>query len=289
MSGELDLNITAVNKKGEVTENYNYKCYAEDFNLTFSHNDINETILMYDKKFGIETNTSGDSNVTFELTKEHFSIDNNGSTILEFLLNLKRDYAKPVNPITFELKEVNFTDTTLATSKDDINESFYFIYGRLKVNDAVGYGKEVNSTAKYLYWDNGWVENSSHKKEFGDINVSGSLAKDVDIKIGNIVNAKEDISYTTSHVLPYGVVVHFDIPSWLFYNPLAVDFKKPSNDNLDCRTHLCARVTFLGYSDSWGGVRSINPKYSEENRSVNITPYKLDTNVSKQEVKRINW
>jgi protein tyrosine phosphatase len=161
------------------------------------------------------------------------------------------------------------------------------LYARAKFLDAVGYGSAITSKVKYMYWNNGWILNSDHNSSYGDVNATASIIADVDMKVvGN--KDVQDINYTTTHSLPYGTVAHFAVNSWLFYNPLATTFKLPK-DSKDCRTHPCARVTFLDSSKGWGGIDSTNSKYSETNRSVEVVPYKEDENVSKKEVKRINW
>ena len=185
------------------------------------------------------------------------------------------------------INEVNYSDSNVS-SKDTLNLGYKFLYGRLTIKDAIGYGNKISTTAKYLYWKDKWILNTEHTKEYGDINISESVSNDVDIKLGEITDGIEDINYTTFHALPYGSVIHFGAPSWLFYNPLAIKYISPKNSN-DCLTHLCARVTFLNSSESWGGVKSKSEKYSDTNRSVNLLPYKNDENVSKKEVKRINW
>jgi len=202
-------------------------------------------------------------------------------------LRFEKNYSKPVNPIDFTINDVNFSDSNISLTAP-LNLTYKFLYGRLKIKDAVGYGNKVFTNAKYLYWKDGWIINSNHSKEYGDINLSESVAKKIDIELSDIEKGAEDINYTTSYILPYGSVIHFGAPSWLFYNPLATKYISPK-ESKECLTHICARVTFLKSSESWGGIQSKSEKYSDENRSVELVPYKSDENVSKKEVKRINW
>ncbi len=286
MSSKIDINITAENESNNTTENYNKECYAQDFNLTFTHtnSDLN---ISYKELNDTLYNIKGDENITLNLSKDYFSTDYNGTALLEILFNLNKNYSKPVNPIDFTINDVNFSDSNISSTAP-LNLTYKFLYGRLKIKDAVGYGNKVFTNAKYLYWKDGWIINSNHSKEYGDINLSESVAKKIDIELSDIEKGAEDINYTTSYILPYGSVIHFGAPSWLFYNPLATKYISPK-ESKECLTHICARVTFLKSSESWGGIQSKSEKYSDENRSVELVPYKSDENVSKKEVKRINW
>ena len=90
--------------------------------------------------------------------------------------------------------------------------------------------------------------------------------------------------------MPYSSKIHLSIPEWLWYHPLAKKYKAPSSSNLDCLTHPCMKVDFLKNSLGRGGVQAINnERFSEENRTSEMNVSRKDVNVSKSQVKKINW
>ena len=223
---------------------------------------------------------------------------NRGVGIAKIYFNINKNYRIPQKEINITLKEVNTSTSWMnnpyATNifiGKEINKSIKFLYGRVDVRNIATLGNEANSTIKYEYWDNfyGWILNKDHNSTFGDINVSKCLIpSDVLLKPQDIQKGIEKIVIETNHSLPYAVKLHFAIPEWLWYHPLAKGYEDPSNDNLDCLTHPCMNVEFKKYSKGWGGAGVNNPKYKETNRTVKInSSSKIKAN--KSEVKRVNW
>ncbi|WP_024791910.1 hypothetical protein [Lebetimonas sp. JS138] len=105
----------------------------------------------------------------------------------------------------------------------------------------------------------------------------------------NIGNGEQNITFSTTHSIPYGAKIHLSIDSWLWYHPLAKPYKDPSSSNLDCLTHPCMKIDFLNDSSAWGGVSSnvVGNEFNESNRTSKVGT--SEKNVSKKEVKKLNW
>jgi len=175
----------------------------------------------------------------------------------------------------------------------NINKMIKFRYGRIKVSNKTEYNNEINNTFEYQYWtQNGWEINKEHiNSTFGDFN--HTLNPDIHpytvVDAVTLNNGKEDVKFITTHSLPYSKKIHLQIDEWLWYHPLAKDYKDPSKDNLDCLTHPCFTLNFLKEGIGWGGVSvNNNSKFNVTNRTIEINSSK-NLDATKQEVKKLNW
>ncbi|WP_024787861.1 hypothetical protein [Lebetimonas sp. JH369] len=330
MAAYIKYIIKAENKNGDVVKNYTKTCFPDvdeanaprrnglKLNTTFDlflDSDLNitknATISAYtadnydtavwtpNKKINL---TDGNNSLQEWIGATNFE---NGEGNAKVYFNINKNYKIPVNEINITINDINTSTSWMnnpgATNKfigKDINKTIKFLYGRIKVNDATGIGREINTTFKYEYWDKnkGWVENKEHNDTFGKVYFDKSYintTKLSDSKISanehNIVNGEQNITFLTTHSLPYGAKIHLSIPSWLWYHPLAKPYKDPSSSNLECLTHPCMKVNFLTNSTGWGGISSnaVGNKFNESNRTSKVGT--SEKNVSKKEVKKLNW
>jgi len=223
---------------------------------------------------------------------------NEGEGIANIYFNIDKNYRIPQKEVNITLEEVNSSTSWMNNPYathifigKEINKTIRFLYGRIDIKNISTIGNEANSTFKYEYWDDfyGWILNKEHNSTFGDINVSKCLIpSDISLNPQEIQKGIEKIVIETNHSLPYVVKLHFSVPEWLWYHPLAKDYKDPSKTNLDCLTHPCMNVEFRKYSKGWGGAGVNNPKYKETNRTVKInSSSKIKAN--KSEINRVNW
>ena len=297
MSSVLDVNITAENEQNQTTKNYNNKCYAKNFDINISHSipsELNEstTIILYKYENGSEHNVSLNSDINFNLAKSYFTTDHNGTANLKFKINFKRNPAIPVNEFNFTIKDINITDEDDINGTKNLDKNATFRYGRIDVQNVSGYSRELNTTYQYEYWtNNGWIINKNHNSSiFGDVNETNSYHPFIDMDVNhNIKDGKEDTNLSTTHAIPYSTKIHLAIPSWLWYNPLAENYKAPSSTNQNCLTHPCEIVIFNKVGMGWGGIGQNNVKYSEANRTAEINASIKNIKSNKAEVKKINW
>ena len=302
MSSILDLNITAQNDKNSTTKNYNSVCYAKNFDLNVSYQisaEINNTIkkiLIKEEKETNETNISLPNLIIKNFSKNYFTTDNNGTARLILYINFDKNYSNTVNEFNFTVNDINISDEDNVTGTKYLDKNATFRYGRIDVQNVSGYGNEVNATFSYEYWtdDEGWVVNKEHNSSvFGDVNETNSYHQFVNMNVNhNILNGEENVTLSTSHALPYSTKIHLSVPSWLWYHPLAKDYKDPkttSGWNLDCLTHPCFNVNFQKQSSGWGGVGTNEVNYSEQNRTVEINASTSKIKANKSEVKKLNW
>jgi hypothetical protein len=307
MSAILNLTISAMDKNGKVVKNYNNQCYAKNIEINVSKTlnpipkTLNKMVFAYKDINGNISSTREDDAIGFSYSKDNFVAgDNNGSTTLTLYINFDKNYSTPDGPFVMQIDKVNVKNEDINASISNITGEADYRYGRIFAREVTGYGNEVNTTFKYQYWNSGeWVDNSAHTIDFGDVDfdksyINTTLLKDskVEVNSSGITSGKEPVIFKTTHLLPYGVKIHLAIPSWLWYNPLTKEYKAPSKDNLNCLTHPCIKVNFLTNSTGWGGIESdsqaIKKDFNASKRTVNVES-SSKSNVSKKEVRKLNW
>ena len=289
MSSLLEVNITAENLNNETTKNYNSVCYANNFevNISYDPSTIPSSIKVIESKEenSNEQNTSIPEKIVTDFSKYYF---NSGIANLKFHINFPKDYKNPVEEFNFTVTNITVSDKN-TKGEENLNQKASFRYGRIEIPDGASFLKEIDIIAKYEYWKNGtWVTNKSHSKEFGNIKYY-IPNDDLNLVPSNISNGEENLTFLTTHSLPYSVKVHYAIPSYLWYHPLAKQYKDPSTTNLDCLTHPCNNLDFLTESTGWGGIGKSGIKYSETNRTAEVNSTQNATKINKKGVVKINW
>jgi hypothetical protein len=315
MSAFIKYTIIAYNKDGEITKNFTRTCFPDvnypiendiKLNTTF---DLNQTATLKSSK-AIDVNFyTEDINTSAIYTPiKQYKIQTTNTPINEWVgalnfkdgkaqvilyLNVNKKYNQPTLPITIRALDAN---TTINWAKnpgapkifdgDNLSNEVEFRYARVRVCNISGFNNPIDTEFRYQYWtSNGWVDNIEHNQTFGT--VEQVLVNDVNFTTVAFHNGIENIKIKTSHSLPFSVKAHLKIPSWLWYHPLAKDYKDPSASNLDCLTHPCMKVEFLNSSSGWGGIKSVAAKeFSENNKTTKI---KSDINTSKRHLRKINW
>ncbi len=302
MSAFAELNITAYTKNS-IAKNYNALCYAKNFDLNVSYKYLDVNNFPIDQKVSYEVNQTGkENNISLnqvlelrDVSKNFFSTDTNGSAIIHLLIGFTKKYSYPVNEFNVTLREVNVSDENSTFGSADINvinptySNATYRYGRIRMSNIAGYGNELNGKFTYLYWNNDeWVLNKDHNNNDGNI-TSVVKPDDVVVELNPVIKGEENVTFKTTHILPYSVKIHLGINSWLWYHPLAITYKDPSEDE-SCFTHPCVKVDFLMSSKGWSGVKSIsNEKFNETNRTVDVNITPNEENVTKSQVKKLNW
>jgi hypothetical protein len=274
---------------------------TKDVNISLFTAYNNSAIYTLNKTYALKT---GKNKITEWVGPLYF---NNGESEVYVYFNINKNYSLPLLPVFITLDDVN-TSTTWMNNPgatkifigENLDKKIEFRYGRIDMNDVSVVGtNDINTTFKYQYWTkDGWVTNKDHNSSlFGDVNLSKTIVvsdtahtlnnSKVTISLQKINNGVEPVEIKTAHSLPYSAKLHFAIPSWLWYYPLAKAYQDPSLTNLDCLTHPCMKVTFLPSGKGWAGVGSSSGKYSDKNRTVQ-TPMK-EINASKSTVRKLNW
>ena len=337
MAAFLTYKIIAENKDGEKLLNYTKTCFPDTSDSAPKRNGL-KLNTTFDLFLDSNVNVSDESNLSFSI------IDSNnnshiwllhpelnlragthsiqewvspldfdlGEANVKLFLNIKRDYRHPKNEINITVNDINTSTSWMSNPGatkvfvgKTLNKSINFRYGRIDVEDVIGYGNELNTTVKYEYWndENGWIVNKEHNNaNFGNIDLSNSYYNDaqsvkkvnesdsnINLTLFSINNGEENITISTNHSLPYSVKIHYSIPNYLWYHPLAKPYKNPSSTNLDCLTHPCSDVEFKSNKKGWGGAGINTPKYQESNRTVEINASNVNIKSNKKSVTKINW
>jgi hypothetical protein len=307
MSAMLDLNITVENENNKTTLNYDRNCYANDVNISIAKiltpfpNTLKHVLYIYNvnDKNSSEYNVSIDDNISVNsFSKDYFT---KGFASLKIYINFDRSSSKPENAFYLKIDKIDVKDTDVNKSLSNCFGEANYVYGRIYPVSASSIGREVNTSFIYDYWNynKGWVVNKVHTLELGKVYfdksyVNNTLLTDSDINYTakDISSGIQKVTFKTNHhFLPYGVKLHLSISSWLWYHPLAKDYKDPSSDNLDCLTHPCLRINFLNDSKGWGGIDTnnieIKKEFNESKRTMEINVSKI--NIDKKEYRKIDW
>ncbi len=324
MSATLDFNLSAVNMEGNITKNYNSQCYAKNVDLNITHKPVPITSdMIYTLNGGPVQERKSNAPIDVVIPKSHFQ---EGSAAETLKINYLKNYKQPNEPFYLELlyalaydqdmksflnTSSSFQDTNifsftswvntvvnnLPTSmviglQPLLNKYAYFIYGRVDIPDIAGYSSVLHNSIAFEYYKNGkWNLNTNHtSSQYGDVNVSKSIVPYVALSKGSVNNGYQELKYQASTKNPpFGVIGHYSINSWLWYQSNAKNYKDPSSSNLDCTTHPCNKIDFLAVNGGWAGIGDNNSKYApDKNRTVQITN-KTESNTSKSVVKSINW
>ena len=290
MSATLNTIIEAQNKNNQITHNYSDICYAKDVNVTISHdsntsmNNLNYILTNY-------STSQKDKNISFIINKNKFM---NGSTPLSLLINFDRNSSKgkEVEPFRFTINTIYTKDKNDTNGSNNINQSLTFIYAKAITQDMATIEQNIDLPILFEKFENKkWVINSLHNnKIYGDVNDSFTTSNvNIDLNETNINYGKQLIYVSpNTNTRPYKVRLHLNIPIWLWYSLYNKDYVTPSNINIDCSTHLCANILFLGKGQKgWSGIGT-NEK--ENNVSKNTINSNIKQNIKKDIIfHRLTW
>jgi hypothetical protein len=327
MAGVITYNITALNKSGNVVQNYTKTCFPDvqttaprrnglKLNVTFDlflDSTLETTQPVNNANFYV---TDSSNAPIWTLTKnqnlvagtnkvrEWISSLNfvNGSGSAKVFFNQYKDYRTPVNPFTIKVVDINTSTSWMSQpgatqifTPATLNREIELRYGRFKISNVSTYGNKIQTNWLYQYYTGGkWVTNPDHSSAtMGHFNLAKSLVGDVNVTENVLAGGVSNIQLSTTHKLPYSYKLHLAIDPWLWYNPKAKDYLDPvtaGGNNYDCLTHPCAIVEFLDNSAGWGGVANSalqGKGLGDRNNTVQMG----ERNVSgtQQEFKRLNW
>jgi len=324
MASYIYYKIKALNKDGDITKNFTKTCFPDvnaptknglKLNLTFdlfldanlnASKDVNiscyvedgvnnNAISIYEKNFSLNFNSV--NSLQEVIYPKNF---NNGAGEAKVYFNINKDYKTPIEEVNITVLDINTSTSWMSNPGatnifigKNINKMIKFRYGRIKVSNKTEYNNEINNTFEYQYWtQNGWEINKDHiNSTFGDFNhtLNPDIHPYIVVDAVTLNNGKEYVKFIITHSLPYSEKIHLQIDEWLWYHPLAKDYKDPSKDNLDCLTHPCFTLDFLKEGIGWGGVSvNNNSKFNVTNRTIEINSSK-NLDATKQEVKKLNW
>ena len=335
MAAYIDYHILALNKNGDIVQNFTKTCFPDTsseapkrnglkLNTTFdllldvtlfSDTDTNISLYTADEdgnaiwtKQPVADLKAGTNKVQEWVGPTAFE---NGESKVKVYFNVNKNYSKPADKVVIKLVDAN-TSTLWMNNKgatnifegSSVNKDVDFLYGRIALNGNIATysSNEINTTVKYMYWDKnrGWIVNNKHTDalKHGDLNLANTYvaangvkplsSSSIQITPSSINNGEEKVSIVTTHALPYSAKIHFAIPSWLWYHPLAKEYKDPSLTNLDCLTHPCTKVTYIKTARGWAGVGKKDTKYNESNTTTKVN-VDNKASASKNEVKKLNW
>ncbi|NPA87789.1 MAG: hypothetical protein GXO01_03700 [Epsilonproteobacteria bacterium] len=298
MSAKLTFRIKALNMQGTVTKNYKANCYANNVDLNITHNvplPLASNFIYKEENYSIkEKNNNLPLDVV--LIKDKFI---NGEADANISINFKKDYRNPNNPFNLILSTITAIDKNdplplywVLSPQVPVNKSVQYLYGRINIPNIAGYSSVLYNNASFEYYKSGkWYINKNHTSAiYGDINISKTIIPYVSISLGTLNGGYQEIKYQpVGKNPPFGVIGHYSINSWLWYQIKAQNYQDPSSSNVNCKTHPCNKIDFLAVNGGWAGIGDNNSKYApDKNQTVQITN-KTENNTSKSVVKSINW
>ena len=305
ISSHLEINITAKNKDNQVVSNYNKECYAKDITLNIKHNeaDVNVSKIIYeyvDMSNNIfENEISKENNISFVYAKSNFTTDNNGSTKIDVYFNFDRNVSLPVDPLEFNITNIDVNDSDINGSLV-LGESARYFYGNLLTDDITTSQNDINKTFSFIIFASknygllpsnhemivNWFYNISHQLKDGNVS-------DSDIIVASDYNSSNSINGITVNVMNISdgnitfnikrndlnvnfAVIHLLSPNlkWLWYSRYGDEYNISAGST--CLNHFCFSVTWRKINEN-GEVGSGGFSGTE----ANVT----DTNSTKRGVK----
>jgi len=254
---KLNTTIKMVDKQGNILENFDSSCYADDVNLTFSVNNniVDSFIGMYNIN-GIDENDS-----QFQKWGNNFEIDSNlfnkGEANLTIKFNIYKNKTYPVSIV-----DLNFTKATLDYPKAPIhkekslNKNLSFYYLRVVADDITTtetnssgkvyilvYDRNRNhfSDEKLLYW---FLDTNYNEDDVKILGYTSGFKYDTNLTNFNVNLSKKVYDYNLSVNNPDKIhfgVIHYKTPTYLWYSKY-----KEYNDSLYsyCLTHHCSEYIY---------------------------------------------
>jgi len=270
---EINVTIKAYAKDSSTPlQNFDKGCYAKDVNISFNIDDniINEFNGSYSINSGNSTYSSdinfSDTNFTafreynWTVVKDDFV---KGEGNLSFVVNIDRNYSKPVSIVDLNITEINITTPEIAKNENNISvdKNLSFYYGRFYPTDIGSNEKDVTKLYPVVVYD----ENNNHfgeenmvlinwfKQVDNDINSTSALGSSLDYTYNSDKNVSDfnvsvkfqqpefNVTINNGSDNNKFVVVHFKTPEYLWYSRY-----KDYNDSNDstCSTHYCLEYMY---------------------------------------------
>ncbi|SFV68956.1 hypothetical protein MNB_SM-6-1082 [hydrothermal vent metagenome] len=301
MNITLDTIVKAFNKQGDILQDFNETCYAQDVNVTFyydlnnSNSDINLTL---DGNLTSNDVNISDINKTLQIPKKLF-ID--GEANSSYAFGIDRNYYDYKNPVNVVLKDVNVTTQNISKElqgkllESDNNATFYF--ARTYTQDlATSQSSDTTKAEILIYSDHplkddnnvslqeellNWYLNTMHTdNSFGNItnttpskSIQKSATTDITTSAASITNGISTIEVNTTNDTKGSYFIHLDENRWLWY--VAQNFGSDYNDsdNSKCTEHPCIKYTYeqksLGHAVKSGTTTGVHFESSDVNVSKN--------------------
>jgi hypothetical protein len=288
------LYLTFYSKLGLPAKDFNSTC-GVDFNITFNYlkdnvNDVNMTYSFDDTNMTLfnTNNNIEDLNKTFTISRNKV-ID--GNVTIDYSFNIEKNLSIPHNPVDISFEGVNLDtnfikdDSNITNSKqDDGNKTIY--YGKIEVSDLSTYNSDENVSIFYEIYD--FIGKESFVVDAKNSNwkilpMSDSMIEDVNYSNTTlfesnassvVLNGEQNLLFKyKGNSKPFKTKVHLGVEPYFWVSTFDEAYDAPSASNVDCLTHYCISVTFLGSSKGWVGV-SLN------NKDTNTTKRTADVNVS---------
>ena len=288
MASTIAMQTTAMLANGNIATNYTNGCFSKDVNYQFSFSNptIPATaggIIYFD-----DSNATSSYNGTlgdFNTTKNHFA---NGVANMKVLFNFNKNATTPLNPFAVNKNDFNITgivDSSGVSGSDfnrSVNEHVDFYYGRLHMPDITVdnstctmplyyeiYCKDCNKS-RYTLANNPESVDSVNWYTINSIHTSPLLGTHSIEHTNNGVQVVDATPLQSIDLSLNGIKApHIDKvvltpSSWLLYNPFSAAVTTTSGN-----------VDFTSAARVWGGKGKLG--------------YTVDSNISKRDIKKMEW
>ncbi len=288
MAATIAFQTKAVLANGSVATNYTNGCFAQDVNYQFSF--TNPTIpanaggISYFDDGGVTSTYHGTPHSgDFDTTQSHF---NSGIANIDIKFNFNKNAMVAVNPFEINKNDFNITgivDTNGASGSDfnrSVNQSIPFYYGRLHIPDITVdkpqctmplyyeiYCKDCNKS-RYTLANNPESVDSVNWYNINTIHTTalqGSFSGE-HTNNGVHVGTKtlKGVNLSLNGIKPpYKDKVVVNPSSWLLFNPFVAT------------TKTWGKVDFTSAAKEWAGKGKLG--------------YTVDSNISKRDIKKMDW
>jgi len=270
---EINVSIKAY-AKGSLTplKNFDKGCYAKEVNISFNINDniINGFNGLYSINSGNSTYSDdinfSDINFTafreynWTITKDDFI---KGEGNLSFIINIDRNYSKPISIVDLNITEINITTIELAKNENNIfvDKNLSFYYARFYITDIITNLKDTTKLYPIIIYD----KNNTHFDGTNMLLINWYRQIDNDISSVLVLGSSLDYIYNSDkNVSDFNVsikfqqpdfnisinnesennkfvVIHFKTPKYLWYSKYQ-DYNDSNNST--CLSHYCLEYIY---------------------------------------------
>ena len=295
---EKEITIKGYNKNGNVTK-YLDDNYFKPQELYINTILDNENIPL-NVKSGIYNYLTKNNNNHFNVLNPVLESKNivndinfkNGVAKINLYYNFNRTFNDPVTPFDANIKNLFVSDGFVINRTNKDNNNTEFRYLRIKINNlTTQYIEEVPYNATYEYY--------TKFETWKPVDIDRNLIKNYRVPLNNYYKGMVDIEYkndawvnhgkqllllnVNTNIRPLEFTIHYDVPKWLWYNPLDSDniYNFESNN---CLYHPCNKISIIKIlKNNNKNNNTSNDKTIQDNteNSVNPVDYIQDNGVKK--------
>ncbi|MDP1784241.1 MAG: Calx-beta domain-containing protein [Sulfuricurvum sp.] len=289
MSGRIHTQVRALNKDGNVTQNFaTFPLWENNINIIPV---VRKSVYLYP-----DANETTITNLALGFSAGTKTIPWNETNTSQYLrFNFQRDRNQTANSFDVLGTDLNISASSTyidggnqaninGTGNGTASGSSKFVYGRIIPRDVRVFGSvPYTANAWYEVFNTltigGTTLAPSRNESIWHINTLHSDASDGDGNVTRISSSAvnmsstsasgvESYNFSASGTVPYSAKAHIDTDPWLWYGQNVSPYSDPSAINLDCFTHPCFNINVVPAVGATGSAKTESEATKGSKRST---------------------